>query len=77
MLVELDGPELIEVNKAAPSNTLFGKETGKTELRICSGSRDLTWHIDLTYPEFRWALACSIRNGEPFFGLEEGQPATN
>jgi hypothetical protein len=72
MLVEVDGPELVDADKAAPDTKLLsGKETGKTELRICTGVTDLTWHIDLTYPEFRWALARSLKNGEPFLDLKK------
>jgi hypothetical protein len=74
MLVELDGanaPQLVEVDIAAPNTTLFsGKDTGRTQLRICTGVTDEVWGVDLTYQEFRWALGHSLKNGEPFLDLK-------
>ena|ERR1700730_6926309 len=78
MLVELDektpfGPALVEVSMAQPDSTMFlGKETGRTALVITQNphASNMGVTIDLTYPEFRWAYARSVKNGEPFLDLK-------
>jgi hypothetical protein len=83
MLVELDQENtpvgttaLVEVPIAYPEVTkLSRKETGRTVLVMSTAGEGVvsrcTAQIDLTYPEFRWALARSIKNGEPFLDLKQ------
>ena len=78
MLVELEiegVPALVEASAAYPDTTMFrGRDNGKTTLVVVLA--DSAYNpasavkVDLTYPEFRWTLARSLNNRDPFLDLK-------
>jgi hypothetical protein len=76
MLVEIDttsGPMLFEAKKAYADTTFFaGKDKGTMVLDSASYMfNEDRYKVELSYDQFRWAYARSVKNQEPFVDLKQ------